>query len=238
MKRKIDLAQYRFIAHRGLHDSESSENSLGAFKKALEAGLPMELDIHLTKDGQLVVFHDSDLKRMTGKEGTIELLDLATLREEYALPDGSKIPTFEEVLDLVNEQVPIVVELKPYGHNHKILAKAALKALERIKNTDRITLISFDPRCLFPCKKGPFSRGLLIADERKDVLLFRFFFDYLDVEDVLVDHPKVKRFHKKKPLNVWTVRSVEALEKLQGKVDMITFEHIDKETIAAHALKA
>ena len=234
MSKKLNLPLYRHIAHRGLHDDVSPENSLSAFQKAVDAKLPIELDIHLTKDGKLVVFHDSDLKRMTGKEGILEDKTLEELNQDYHLPDGSNLPLFEKVLELVNETVPIVVELKPYNKNWKSLAKAALIALSNIQNKDMITIISFDPRCLFPAKKGPFTCGLLIADERKDVLLFRHFFDYLDVEDVLLENKKVLRFHKKKPLNVWTIRSEEALSNVENKVDMITFEHIKADVVKAH----
>ena len=234
MSKKLNLPLYRHIAHRGLHDDVSPENSLSAFQKAVDAKLPIELDIHLTKDGKLVVFHDSDLKRMTGKEGILEDKTLEELNQDYHLPDGSNLPLFEKVLELVNEIVPIVVELKPYNKNWKSLAKAALIALSNIQNKDMITIISFDPRCLFPAKKGPFTCGLLIADERKDVLLFRHFFDYLDVEDVLLENKKVLRFHKKKPLNVWTIRSEEALSNVENKVDMITFEHIKADVVKAH----
>ena len=234
MSKKLNLPLYRHIAHRGLHDDVSPENSLSAFQKAVDAKLPIELDIHLTKDGKLVVFHDSDLKRMTGKEGILEDKTLEELNQDYHLPDGSNLPLFEKVLEIVNETVPIVVELKPYNKNWKSLAKAALIALSNIQNKDMITIISFDPRCLFPAKKGPFTCGLLIADERKDVLLFRHFFDYLDVEDVLLENKKVLRFHKKKPLNVWTIRSEEALSNVENKVDMITFEHIKADVVKAH----
>lgn len=234
MSKKLNLPLYRHIAHRGLHDEASPENSLSAFQKAVDAGLPIELDIHLTKDGQLVVFHDSKLERMTGKEGILEDKTLEELRKDYHLPDGSDLPLFIDVLKLVNETVPIVVELKPFYKNWKSLAKAALNALSGIQNKDMITIISFDPRCLFPAKKGPFTCGLLIADERKDVLLFRHFFDYLDVEDVLLDNKKVISFHKKKPLNVWTIRSEEALSKVETRVDMITFEHIKADVVKAH----
>ena len=208
---------------------------MGAFEAALKAKLPIELDIHLIKDGNLVVFHDSDLKRMTGVDGIIEDKTLEELRASYHLPDGSDIPLFKDVLALINEQVPIVTELKPYNKNWKSLAKAALNMLECIQNKDMISIISFDPRCLFPAKKGPFTCGLLIAEERKDVLLFRHFFDYLDVEDVLLTNKKVIKFHKKKPLNVWTIRSVEALEKVEGQVDMMTFEHIDADIVKSRA---
>ena len=64
------------ICHRGLHNSNDSENGIKAFKNALNAKMAIELDVHLTKDNELVVFHDSSTLRMTSKEGIIEDLTL------------------------------------------------------------------------------------------------------------------------------------------------------------------
>lgn len=228
MKHKINLDLYRYIAHRGFHNEERPENSMAAFKAAKEAGLPIELDIHLTKDGQLVVFHDSLLKRMTGVEGVLEDFTVEELNATYHLPDGSNLPLFKDVLDLIHEEVPIVVELKPYNKNWKKLAEATLNALKDIQNKEMITIISFDPRCLFPVKKGPFAVGLLLADERKDVLLFRHFFDYLDVEQVLLTNKKVMAFRKKEgPINTWTIRNEEQYNAAKPYADMLTMEHMN-----------
>ena len=90
---------FKGVAHRGLHDDKRFENSLSAFKNAIDHDFCFELDIHLTTDNQLVVCHDSDLKRVTGKEGIIEELDSKTLRENYKLLDGEDIPTLQEVFD-------------------------------------------------------------------------------------------------------------------------------------------
>ena len=65
----IDLNNYKnkIIAHRGIHDNEKiPENSLKAFKLTMDKNIPIELDIHLTKDNEFIVFHDDNLKRMTG----------------------------------------------------------------------------------------------------------------------------------------------------------------------------
>ena len=120
------------VAHRGLHNSVYTENGLKAFQNAIENGFPFELDIHLTKDGQLVVCHDDDLKRTTGKEGIIEELTLAEIKENYRLLDGGEVPTFQEVLDLNQERRLIVVELKVHKGNYKPLAKAAKATLKQI----------------------------------------------------------------------------------------------------------
>jgi glycerophosphoryl diester phosphodiesterase len=139
-ERKFSPEYMGAIAHRGLHNSEYTENGLKAFKNAIDNGFAFELDIHITKDGQLVVCHDDDLKRTTGKEGIIEELTLAEIKENYRLLDGGEVPTFQEVLDLNKEQRLIVVELKVHEGNYKPLAKAARKALKQIKDKKKIIL--------------------------------------------------------------------------------------------------
>ena len=78
---KIDPRFLNGIAHRGLHNEEFTENGLNAFKNAIDHGVAFEFDIHLTKDNQLIVCHDEDLKRTTGKEGIIE--DLPNVRSSW-----------------------------------------------------------------------------------------------------------------------------------------------------------
>ena len=80
------------VAHRGLHNAELPENSIGAFENAIEHGFPIEMDLHITDDGELVVFHDSSLGRMTGKDGFVENSSSAMLKE-LRLVNGEKKPT-------------------------------------------------------------------------------------------------------------------------------------------------
>ena len=103
-----------FYAHRGLFDNESDapENSLAAFEKAAKAGYGMELDVQLTKDDKLVVFHDATLKRMCGVEGNVWEYTLDELKEFRLGNSDEKIPEFQEVLDLVNGRTPLIVEYK------------------------------------------------------------------------------------------------------------------------------
>ena len=228
----FDPRVFHGIAHRGYHDAESPENSLSAFSKAIAANLPFELDVHLTKDGQIVVSHDSLLLRMTGKEGKIEDLALEELRKDYHLPDGSDLPLLTEVLDLCDERVPIVVEIKVVDANYRKIAPKVLQILTRIREKKNITIISFDPRALKLCKKSGFSLGLLIEKNNTWVLFFRYRFDYLDIEDCLVDDSRVVSFRKKGGLvNVWTIDTQEKLREIKGKVDMITFQHLPLEDV-------
>jgi glycerophosphoryl diester phosphodiesterase len=234
---EYDPRLFHGIAHRGYHDEISPENSLSAFHKAIEANLPFECDVHLTKDGEILICHDGDLQRMTGIPGKIEELTLAEIRGKYKLPDGSDLPLLKEALELCQERVPIVVELKVVNANYKPLAEKTLALLEGIQNKKNITIISFDPRALKSCKKKGFSLGLLIEKNNTWVLMFRGFFDYLDIEDCLVNDKRVLSYRKKGRLvNVWTIDTKEKLDYIRGKVDMITFQHLPlKDVEDAHA---
>ena len=108
---KIEKYGKRF-AHRGLWDAAAPENSLAAFEKAVNAGYGIEFDIHKTRDGQVVVFHDDTLVRMCGVEGKIEDKTLDELRALRLLGTEQGIPTLEELLALVDGRVPLLVELK------------------------------------------------------------------------------------------------------------------------------
>lgn len=111
--RGMDLAKYGTkFAHRGLWDAQSPENSLSAFQKAVDAGYGIEFDIHKTKDGQVVVFHDDTLMRMCGVEGKVEDKTLAELRGLRLGGTDEKIPLLSEMLALVDGRVPLLVELK------------------------------------------------------------------------------------------------------------------------------
>ncbi len=111
--RRVDMTKYgKKFAHRGLWDAESPENSLAAFKKAVDAGFGIEFDIHKTRDGRVVVFHDDTLSRMCGVDGRVEDMTLAELKELRLLGTDQSIPTLEEMLALVDGRVPLLVELK------------------------------------------------------------------------------------------------------------------------------
>lgn len=231
-KEDFDPRVFAGIAHRGLHGSGMTENGLRAFKNALDHGFVPELDIHITKDGELLVCHDDDLKRTTGKQGIIEELTLEDIKRDYRLLDGEEVPTFDEVLSLVDETMPIVVELKVHKGEYRRLANKAMARLSTIKNPKSITLISFDPRALLLCRKSGFTRGLLVCKERKWTLMLRHFFEYLDLDTALVDDPKVVKYRKKGGLvNVWTVKTPEMLDRVLPYVDAVTFQEIDPELI-------
>ena len=140
-----DLRGWNY-AHRGLHDEDKPENSMAAFRSALEKGYGIELDVHLLKDGNLAVFHDYMLERMTGAAGKIEELTTGQLKDYCLEGTQETIPTFQQVLDLYQGKAPLIVELKSDGDNYAQLAHMACNMLEDYSGV--YCLESFDPRCI------------------------------------------------------------------------------------------
>ena len=151
------------FAHRGLHDDKRPENSMAAFAAAAEKGYGIEFDLHLTRDGVLVVNHDGTTKRMCGTDLKINACTLEELRA-VSLPDGSKIPTFREFLELVDGRSPLLIELKNDGNSGRALVDCMLKELEGYKG--KYIVESFDPRVLVALKKAApdVARGQLCQD--------------------------------------------------------------------------
>ena len=112
-------------AHRGLHGRGVPENSLRAFELACREGKGIELDVQLSRDGEVMVFHDYTLTRMTGVDKKLCELDRAELCELSLAESEEKIPTFSEVLTLVNGRVPILVELKGEDLSSDLCPKVA-----------------------------------------------------------------------------------------------------------------
>ena len=139
-------------AHRGLHSAGVPENSMAAFRDAKNAGYGVELDIHLLRDGNLAVIHDSSLKRTAGTDVIVEDLTAEEL-EKYRLEGTQeKIPLFSQVLELFNGEAPLIVELKAWKGNHAQLCQAACDLMEQYNGP--YCMESFDPRCVAWLRKN------------------------------------------------------------------------------------
>lgn len=134
------------FAHRGLHDTSRPENSMSAFRAALESGCGVELDIHLMKDGNLAVIHDASLLRTAGVDVKIEELTAQQLQEYRLQGTGERIPLFSEVLSLFDGKAPIIVELKCENGNHADLCRTACALLDNYRGA--YCMESFDPRAV------------------------------------------------------------------------------------------
>lgn len=125
--KKDKKAQFygRNIAHRGLYEKDQSipENSLCAFDRAVKHGYGIELDVQLSKDGQVVVFHDDTLDRVCGVNKRVDELDLNELKSLSLCGTNERIPLFTEVLETVGGKVPLIVELKTGKRNRELCEK-------------------------------------------------------------------------------------------------------------------
>ena len=133
-------------AHRGLHGEGKPENSIAAFRAALEGGYGIEFDVHLMKDGNLAVIHDASLKRTAGVDVRIEDLTIEDLPKYFLEGTQEYIPTFRQVLELYSGRAPLIIELKPERGNVAQLSMAVCDALEGYSGP--FCIESFDPRCV------------------------------------------------------------------------------------------
>ncbi len=232
----------RDYAHRGLHSESVPENSLAAFEAACQAGFGIELDIQLSSDGEVMVFHDYTLVRMTGKEG--KLCDF-TASELKTLSLGGReqtIPTFSEVLALVNGRVPLLVELKGEDLNASLCPKAA--ALLKEYRGD-YCIESFNPLLLRAMRKElpETYYGQLYTNVCKDkkkvtplnILLTLMAFNFLARPDFIAyntlcrDSLPVKLTTKLYTAErfVWTVRDKDTLYHAHRNGEHPIFERIE-----------
>lgn len=153
----------RTYAHRGLYTQDGSvpENSMTAFRRAVEAGYGIELDLQLSKDGRVVVFHDSDLNRMCGINKAPGDLTYKELKELTLGGTDEQIPSLEEVLALVGGRVPLIVEFKTLGEKSDELCEHAFRVLDAYHGPYMVE--SFDPRIVrwFRLNRPDVLRGQL-----------------------------------------------------------------------------
>ena len=168
-----------YYAHRGLHGDGVPENSMAAFKLALENGYGAELDIHLMRDGRLAVIHDSSLKRTAGADVCIEDLCAEDLPNYPLGGTEQTIPLFADVLSLFGGKAPLVVELKVADNNYEALCQTACAMLDTYQGDYCVE--SFDPRCILWLKKHrpDIIRGQLAENWFKSDFKINWFLKWL-----------------------------------------------------------
>lgn len=136
------------IAHRGIYNNQKVyENTLESFSLAIQKEFIIELDIRLTKDHQIVVFHDSNTKRITKQNKIVEKSTYKELNNQNII----HIPLFEEVLSLVNGKVPLLIEIKPTEKTGEL----ETKLMELLKNyKGQYAIQSFSPKVLYWFKRN------------------------------------------------------------------------------------
>lgn len=218
---RIDFLLKAPIAHRGLHNDKVPENSLAAFRAAIKKQLPIELDVHLIKSGEVVVFHDDRLKRMCGIDDDISDCTFTKIRELFLKDTHERIPLLTEVLNEVNGQVPILIELKCDRQTGKLEA-AVIDIMKNYKG--KYAMQSFSPFSLKYLKRHApkVPRGQLSTDLSHQTLyaapvnpIFKNLWlnpiakpDFISYDIHFLPQKRVEKLRKKGiPILGWTART-------------------------------
>lgn len=230
-----------YFAHRGLHDNtgDAPENSMAAFRKAVEAGLGMELDVQVTSDGVPVIFHDFKLERICGAEGKVVNHTYKELQAYTLCQSGERIPRLADLLDMVDGRVPLIVEIK--AETADVSCCAVIDGLLRAYH-GAYCIESFNPLVLwwFRLNRGEVVRGQLSSNFRREgvywnVLYFamtHLLFNFLTKPDFIAYNHKfseepgrrICRHLYRHPAAAWTIRSEQELEALRGEYDVFIFD--------------
>lgn len=231
----MNLFKNRFIAHRGLHKSRIiPENSILAFKAAIEKNYAIEFDINITKDNHIVVFHDDDLNRLCNKKEKIEEITYDFFKDLRLYESDEKIPLLKELLDEVNGKIPLVIEIKKH-ENIGVLENILIEMLKEYKG--EYFICSFEKDILFWLRNNKHKqiRGLIFGSflkkfkkYEKAIFLYKFLKskpDFISLDDKLIDS-SIYDFCKKKDLEVitWTIKDEKRFKQIEKKVDGVIFE--------------
>ncbi len=228
-------------AHRGLHDnaSDAPENSMAAFRKAVEAGYGIEFDVQLSKDMVPVVFHDFTLKRICGMDGKVYDYTYEELSQFPLCDSKERIPRLEEVLGLIDGHVPLIIEYKIEWQDVQV-CRVADEILQNYQGTYCIE--SFNPLGLLWYRKnrpavmrGQLADAFYTRKEYKGVLyllLQNLLFNFLTKPDfVAYNHKEAKRFSRRLCRNLyrntavaWTIKNEEELAKAGKEFDLFIFD--------------
>lgn len=241
----LDWLTARPVAHRGLHGNGIVENSLSAARAAIRANYAIEVDLRLSKDGEVVVFHDKTLERLTGEQGEVAARTAAELKTIRLKDTNDTIPSLEDLLQTVRGEAPLVLELKsPWNGDTALAAKVADRLLGY---KGPVAVMSFDPDLVEALKKlAPgLPRGIVaerwylhpewnfLSFRRKRYLglLLHFmrtkphFIAYAQF-DLPALAPLIGRYVFGMPLLTWTVRVERERVRVLRWADQIVFEHI------------
>ena len=227
------------FAHRGLFNDTRPENSLSAIDAAVSAGFPVEIDVQVTADGRAVVFHDWNLKRLTGRDAKVKDVTAAEIAALTLLGTDQRIPSLEETLDVIAGREPVLIEIKNRRYPTALEPEAG-----RILSAYRgpFAIQSFNPFTLgwFRLRHPKISRGQIscsfdtddMAGWKKKVLA-NYGMNWMSGPQFISHHwkqlpalaPTFLRTALKMPLLAWTVRSEAEMAAALKLGDNVIFEH-------------
>ena len=242
MKKNKDFLIEKPIAHRGLHSNDVAENSLVAFARAVDAGYPIELDVQITADGKLVVFHDWTLERLTGVKGLLIDKKYNDIKNITLGESNQKILLFEDVLSLINGEVALIVEIKSQSYVQYEICKKVYALLKKYNGEYAIS--SFNPFVVqwFTNNAPEVVRGqnftnfgnrnFVLAFVKKMFLYSSWFVsnnkpDFFAVRANTVPNSWPVKIAKKckKPLLAWKIKDIAEYDRISGVIDNEFFDN-------------
>ena len=225
------------FAHRGYFDNkEIPENSLEAFKLAIKYGYNIELDVHITLDKKIVVFHDDDLNRMCNIDKKIEDCTYEELKQCKLLNTNYTIPLLNDVLKLVNGKVNLLIETKVKKYNSK-LEKELSNILDNYDGIFAIQSFNFLSIKWFKKNRKNYVIGVLASNFKNKkinpiykliskTLLFDKILkcDFISYDIRSLPNKYVINKRKNKPIFGWTFKTQESYEKLSKYCDCVIVE--------------
>lgn len=238
--KNLEILKFNIIAHRGYYNNKDiPENSLKSFKNALKYNYIIEFDIHLLKDNNIVVFHDDNLKRLTGINKNLKDLTYDDIKDITLLETKEKIPLFKDVLRLINGSVPIIVEFKS-DRKVGLLEKEAMKLLKDYKGFYAIK--SFHPGIVYYFKRhypevirGQLSYDFADAKTNKfgKYVMRNMFFNFLTKPDFVsygtstLPIKKLNKWKKKFFILGWTIKNKKDYDNYSKLFDNVICENME-----------
>ncbi len=207
------------IGHRGAKGHEP-ENTLVSFQKALNMQVDgIELDVHLSVDGEIIVIHDETIDRTTNGKGFVNALSLRELKA-FRINENYQIPTLTEVFDLVNQDCFINIELKSYESTDKVVSLIEKYVIKKEWNYDRFLVSSFDWNALqqvaFLNDKIPL--GVLTETDLDLALAFAKFIQAKSIHPhfhLLTKENTAQMQEKGLQIFPWTINEYEDIQKIK-----------------------
>ena len=235
-KNTIDTTQYiTLTGHRGAAGL-APENTLAAIKKGLENNVDrIEIDVHQTKDKQIVVLHDNSLDRTTNGTGLIKDLTLRQIRKYSAglkydkKYEDEKVPTLDEVLSAINGKATLVIEIKAFENHYKGIEKRVIELIHKHHANKWTAICSFEDNALKNVHKLDSTISLhklfvykfpflkLINDESFRIVSLEYynFVDEFSIYYPFANKRLINKVHKlNKKINVWTVNDSIKMKRL------------------------
>ena len=218
--KNINFLKNNLIAHRGVHNSDFIENTLPAFVKSVDKKYIIELDIHILIDNSIVVYHDYNLKKLTGVNKIIETLSYPQL-SKIKIKNKYTIPTLKQVIHIVNGSVPILIEVKDINNNSKF-EEELVKILDGYRG--KFAIQSMNPYVIdwFYKNRKDYIIGLIVFNDLNYKLIKR----YIKKIDFISVYKKQLPFKINKLVLGWTIRNKNELEKYKDLCDNLICENI------------